>query len=86
MGFMKGAALSLQREDPAMTDAERVEQLEVKIGQAYQVIGALLARPDGENPDFDSPGGQRTLYSFAHERYDDDFLPLEHPRKWLPAT
>jgi hypothetical protein len=34
-----------------MTDAERIEELEAKIQQAYQVIGVLLAGPDGECED-----------------------------------
>ena len=63
-----------------MTDAERIEQLEAKIQQAYQVIGVLLAGPDGECEDFSSFGGQRTLDYFGHEDYDDDFLPYVHPR------
>ena len=63
-----------------MTDAERIEQLEAKIQQAYQVIGVLLAGPDGTCEDFSSSGGQRTLDYFGHEDYDDDFLRYVHPR------
>ncbi|MCV9965678.1 hypothetical protein OIU34_27780 [Pararhizobium sp. BT-229] len=63
-----------------MTDAERIEQLEAKIGQAYQVIGVLLSGPDGDGPDFSLPAGQRALDYFAHEDYDDNFLPYVHPR------
>lgn len=40
-----------------MTDKERIEQLEAKIGQAYQVIGVLLAGPDGDLVYFDLPEG-----------------------------
>jgi len=63
-----------------MTDAERIEQLEAKIQRAYQGISTLLAGPDGQCVDFSSPGGQRTLDYFAHEDYDDDFLPYLHPQ------
>ncbi|MBS7546280.1 hypothetical protein [Ancylobacter oerskovii] len=64
-----------------MTPNERIEQLEAKVQQAYQVIGRLLSGPDGECPDFDLPEGQRALDYFAHEDYDDDFLPFVHPRR-----
>ncbi len=63
-----------------MTPEERIEQLEAKVGQAYQVIGILLAGPGGKCVDFDLPEGQRALDYFAHEEYEDDFLPFAHPR------
>ncbi len=63
-----------------MTPEERIEQLESKIQQAHQVIGTLLAGPDGDLVDFDLPGGRRALDYFAHEDYQDDFLPFVHPR------
>ncbi|KQU05886.1 hypothetical protein [Rhizobium sp. Leaf453] len=65
-----------------MTNAERISALYAEVGQAHQVIGAYFAGPDGKHPDFDSPDGQRALDYFVHERYDDDFLASEHPRKW----
>ncbi len=48
-------------EEKRMTDAERTEQLDAKIQHAYQVIGTLVAGPDGPCEDFSSIGGQRTL-------------------------
>lgn len=60
---------------------ERIEQLEAKIQQAYQVIGVLLSGPDGDGPDFDLPEGQRALDYFSREDYRDDFLPFVHPRR-----
>ncbi len=47
------------------------EELEDKIGQAYQVIGHLLA----ECGLFDTKEGQDTLTYFSAETYDDNFLP-----------
>lgn len=63
-----------------MTDAERIAELEANVRQAYHVIAQLLGGPDGRHPDLDSPGGLRALDYFAHEDYDDDFLPYNHPR------
>jgi len=63
-----------------MTDEQRIAELEAKVQQAYHVIGQLLGGPDGRHPDLDSPGGQCALDYFAHEDYDDDFLPFVHPR------
>lgn len=63
-----------------MTDSERIEQLEAKIQQAYQVIGTLLTGPDGKGEDFDLPEGQRALNYFSREGYDEGFLPFIHPR------
>ncbi|MCK0197757.1 hypothetical protein MWN34_12625 [Ancylobacter sp. 6x-1] len=63
-----------------MTPEERIEQLEAKIQQAYQVIGTLLSGPDGDSPDFGLPEGLRALDYFAHEDYDEGFLPFVHPR------
>jgi hypothetical protein len=55
-----------------MTDAERIEQLQFKVGQAYQVIGYLLHLAGV----FDQPEGQRALDYFSlDDSYDDDFLP-----------
>lgn len=55
-----------------MTDAERIEELEAKSGQAYQVIGWLLS----ECGLFETAEGQRALdYLSNEQRYDDDFLP-----------
>jgi hypothetical protein len=57
-----------------MTKAEmlkRIEDLETKSGQAYQVIGNLLS----ECGLFESPEGQRALDYFSQDGYDDDFLP-----------
>lgn len=55
-----------------MTDAERIEELEAKSGQAYQVIGWLLS----ECGMFEAPEGQRVLDYFSNEgHFDDDFLP-----------
>ncbi|MCR6501778.1 hypothetical protein MUO32_22320 [Shinella sp. CPCC 101442] len=64
-----------------MTDAERIAELEAKIQQAYHVIGQLLGGPDGKSEDLDSPQGQRALDYFAHEDFDEDFLPYVHPRR-----
>ncbi|WP_104662875.1 hypothetical protein [Ensifer adhaerens] len=61
-------------------NSKRIEELEAKIQQAYQVIGVLLAGPNGDAPDFDLPEGQRALDYFSHENYSDDFLPFVHPR------
>lgn len=61
-------------------DKKRIEELEYKVGQAYQVIGVLLAELDCRNPDFDSPEGQHALDYFASEEFDDGFLPFMHPR------
>lgn len=55
------------------------EILELKVAQAYQVIGVLLAGKDGKSSDFHSPEGQRALDYFAHDRYEDEFLPFRHP-------
>ncbi|MQY44528.1 hypothetical protein GAO09_00365 [Rhizobiales bacterium RZME27] len=63
-----------------MTNKEKIEELEAKIQQAYQVIGTLLAGPDSDWDDFFLPEGQRALDYFAHEEYDDNFLPFIHPR------
>lgn len=55
-----------------MTDAEHIENLEAKSGQAYQVIGWLLS----ECGMFETAEGQRALDYFSNEgHYDDDFLP-----------
>ncbi len=62
-------------------DKKRIEELEYKIGQAYQVIGALLAEPGCKNLDFDSPEGERLLDYFAHAEYDDDFSFIHPGRK-----
>jgi hypothetical protein len=64
-----------------MTDAERIEALEAKIQQAYHVIGQLLGGPDGRSEDLYSPQGQRALDYFAHEDFDENFLPYVHPRR-----
>jgi hypothetical protein len=61
-------------------DKDRIVELEAKAQQAYHVIAQLLGGPDGKNPDIDSAGGLRALDYFAHEEYDDDFLPYVHPR------
>lgn len=61
-------------------DKKRIEELEYKVGQAYQIIGTLLAGPDARNPDFDSSEGQRVLDYFAHADCDDDFPSFIHPR------
>lgn len=62
-----------------MTPEERIEQLESKIGQAYQIIDVLLAGPDGNDPAFDTEAGQAILDYFARDGYDDDILPWVHP-------
>ncbi|AWC24965.1 hypothetical protein CO731_04458 [Aminobacter sp. MSH1] len=54
-----------------MTDAERIEELEAKSGQAYQVIGWLLS----ECGLFETAEGQRALDYFSEDAFDDDFLP-----------
>jgi hypothetical protein len=52
-----------------VTDAEK---LEIKSGQAYQVIGHLLDLCGM----FESPEGQRALDYFSDEaKIDEDFLP-----------
>lgn len=63
-----------------MTDKEKIAELEAKIQQAYQVIGTLLAGQNGDGVDFGLPEGQRALDYFAHEDFDDNFLPFNHPR------
>lgn len=55
-----------------MTDAERIEKLEAKSGQAYLTIGWLLYQCGL----FGTDEGQRALDYFSNEgHYDDDFLP-----------
>jgi len=80
MAKWDGAYLSLTKEEN-MTDAERIEALEAKIQQAYHVIGQLLGGPDGRCEDLDSAEGQRALDYFAHEEFDENFLPYVHPRR-----
>lgn len=60
---------------------QRIEALEYKIADAYQVVGCLLAGPDGLHADFSSSEGQRALdYFGTDEDYREDFLPFTHPR------
>ncbi|QKC90611.1 hypothetical protein EB230_21045 [Mesorhizobium sp. NZP2234] len=57
-----------------MTEAEmlqRIEDLENKSGQAYQVIGALLWQCGLH----ETAEGTRALDYFSQDAYDDDFLP-----------
>jgi hypothetical protein len=63
-----------------MTPQQRIEELEAKVQQAFQVIGTLLAGADRKSPDFVSEAGQRALDYFAHEEYDEKFLPFIHPQ------
>lgn len=58
---------------------EKVELLEQKLAQSYQVIGALLSGPDGHDPAFRTKAGQATLTYFSTDGYDDDLLPWIHP-------
>lgn len=59
----------------------RIAQLECKIADAYQVIGCLLAGPDGKHADFESSEGLRALdYFGVDEGFREDFLPFTHPR------
>lgn len=46
------------------------EELETKLGQAYQVIGQLL-----EDAAFTSVAGQAALDYFSSDTFDKDFLP-----------
>jgi len=59
-----------------MTDPARIEQLELKLAQAYQVIGALLSGPDGKCTDFDSEQGQRALDYFGGDEVRELSCPL----------
>lgn len=68
-----------------MTQDEQIEQLEAKIAQAYQIIGVLLAGPDGNGPAFDSEAGQAILSYFAGDRYDEDLLPWVYPMAESPS-
>ncbi|MEI5680469.1 MULTISPECIES: hypothetical protein [unclassified Mesorhizobium] len=54
-----------------MTDAERIEQLEYKVGEAYQVVGWLLTQCGL----FETKEGQRALDYFSRDEFDDNFLP-----------
>lgn len=57
-----------------MTEAEmrqRIEDLEAKSGQAYQVIGNLLSQCGL----FESKEGTRALDYFSRDEFNDDFLP-----------
>ncbi|MER8913742.1 hypothetical protein NKI32_07870 [Mesorhizobium sp. M0761] len=57
-----------------MTKAEmkqRIEDLETKSGQAYQIIGNLLWRCGLH----ESEEGTRALDYFSQDGFDDDFLP-----------
>jgi hypothetical protein len=58
---------------------EKVEVLESKLGQAYQIIGTLLAGVDGKDLAFHTKAGQAVLTYFSTDTYDDDFLPWAHP-------
>lgn len=50
------------------------EQLEDKIGQAYQVIGYLL-----EQAGFDGGAAARALDYFSSDAFDPEFLPWPRP-------
>ncbi len=67
-----------------MTDEDRIEQLEAKIGQAYQIIGVLLSGPDCDEPAFDSEAGQNILEYFSTDAYADDLLPWSNPMAKSP--
>lgn len=62
-----------------MTPTDRIAELEAKLGQAYQIIGVLLAGPDGNDPAFDSEAGRAILSYFSRGEYDEDILPWVHP-------
>lgn len=49
----------------------RIDELEAKSAQAYQVIGSLLSQCGL----FESEEGTRALDYFSQDDYDDDFLP-----------
>lgn len=54
-----------------MTAAERIKELEYKVGQAYQVIGYLLTTA-GSN---ETPEGRRALEYFSRNHFHEDFDP-----------
>ena len=69
----KGYENILILEDDANIDIIRPEEhpLQLKVAQAYQVIGLLLDAVK----QFDSPEGQRALDYFSSDQVDEDFLP-----------
>jgi hypothetical protein len=59
----------MKMDDSAGVLRERCEELENKVGQAYQVIGNILHITGI----FSHSEGQRALDYFSSEEYDDDF-------------
>lgn len=67
--------------EQALGSVAETDALKMKVAQAYQVIGILLAGPgDAAHPDFSSVEGQRALDYFGSETFEEDFLPFYHPR------
>jgi hypothetical protein len=59
----------------------KILRLELKLTQAYMVIGVLLCGPDHANDeDTVNEEGARVLEYFADlDAYDENFLPYHHP-------
>ena len=63
-----------------MGKKKRIQHLEYKVGEAYQVIGWLLLRCGLHETD----EGTRALDYFSRDGYDDDFLPWPKVTKDFP--
>ncbi|TGP65470.1 hypothetical protein EN868_03210 [Mesorhizobium sp. M2D.F.Ca.ET.225.01.1.1] len=56
---------------------QRIENLDAKLAQAYQIIGALLS----DCGLFETTEGQRVLDYFSRDGYDEHFLPWQRSGK-----
>lgn len=62
----------------AVEDAEK-DEVEFRLGTAYQIVGALASGPDGNSPLFDHPEIQRVLDYLSMKEGVENPLPFDYP-------